>query len=370
MVSNLFLKMEKNRLLVFHTKVAPYRVDFFNYLWRNYDMTMCIDRKAVYGFLYHDIEKDYEFSYSEFTSTDGLWSTFRCVRKMIKKNKSDVVLVSECGIISLFVVICRLVSFRKFRIVSIIDDSYNMLIDDNQFTKRHEIAEKFLIPRFDEIINVEPRVAAFFQKKYGKGICFPIIRNEIKFRQQLFDALTVSSDYIKKFQLRNKKVVLFVGRFVELKNVPHIIEAVQSLDDNSVRLILVGAGPEENKYRHIADPEKVIFTGPLSGLDLYAWYNVADVLVLASTQEAFGAVTNEALMAGCKCVVSERAGSSCLIKDGINGYVINPFDVKELENKLKLLLNQVDITNKKDTVKPCMMQTTFESEINKVINVI
>lgn len=360
----------KKKLLVFHTTVAPYRVDLFNHLWRNYDMTMCIDQKAGYGALYHDIEKEYEFSYSEFKSTDGIWNTYQCVSRMIKISKPDVVLVSECGIISLFVVFCRLLSFRRFRIVSIIDDSYNMLVDDNQFTKWHERAEKFLIPRFDEIINVEPRVSDFFQERYGKGIFFPIIRDENKFRQQLTDSLPISTDYIKKYQLGGKRIVLFVGRFVELKNVPRIIESVQALDDNNVRLILVGAGPEEDKYRHIADSERVIFTGPLSGLDLYAWYNVADVLVLASTQEAFGAVTNEALMAGCKCVVSERAGSSCLIKEGINGYIINPLDVIDLENKLKLLLHQVDVTNKKDTVKPCMMQTTFEDEINKVINVI
>ena len=31
---------EKKRLLVFHTKVAPYRVDFFNRLAEHYDMFM------------------------------------------------------------------------------------------------------------------------------------------------------------------------------------------------------------------------------------------------------------------------------------------------------------------------------------------
>ena len=358
------------KLLVFHTIVAPYRVDFFNYLWKSYDMTMCIDRKEVYTSLYKDIEKKYLFNYSEFSTSKGIWSTFRYVISVIRSVKPDVVLVSECGIISIIVVLYRLLTFGKYRIVSIIDDSYNMLVDNNQFTKRHEKAEKVLIPRFDGIINVEPRVSDFFQKRYGKGIYFPIIRDEKKFRQQLIDALPISTDYIKKYQLGGKRVVLFVGRFVELKNVPRIIEAVQSLEDDSVRLVLVGAGPEEDKYRHIADTGRVFFTGPLSGLELYAWYNVADVLVLASTQEAFGAVTNEALMAGCKCVVSERAGSSCLIKDGINGYVINPLDIMELEIKLKLLLQQVDITNKKDVIKPCMMQTTFETEINKVINII
>lgn len=360
--------MYKKTLLVFHTVVAPYRVDFFNSLWQHFDMTMCIDRREDYASLYQDIEKEYHFNYSEFNTGVDLWKTIKFVLRSIKRAKPDIVFVSECGVVSLIVVLFRLISFHKYRIVSIIDDSYNMLIDSNQFTKRHEKAERVLIPCFDEIINVEPRVSDFFQRKYGKGVCFPIIRDEIKFRKELTDALPLSNEYIKKYDLSGKKVVLFVGRFVALKNVPLIIKAVQSLNNDRVKLVLVGAGPEEKKYRKIANPDTVIFAGQQSGLNLYAWYNVANILVLASSREAFGAVTNEALMAGCKCIVSERAGSSSLIKSGVNGYIFNPLDEEELYEKLNNLLDEDNTTDVEGFVKPCLMQTTFTEEFKHFLN--
>ena len=64
------------------------------------------------------------------------------------------------------------------------------------------------------------------------------------------------------------------------------------------------------------------------------WYNIANYLILSSYTEAFGAVTNEALLAGCKGIISINAGSNCLIKEGINGYIFNPSNIPELATKM------------------------------------
>lgn len=332
-------------------------------------MTMCIDRKEVYMSLYKDIEKEYFFNFSEFSTNNGVWNTFRYVINMIRRVNPDVVLVSECGLISIIVVLYRLLTFRKYRIVSIIDDSYNMLVDDNQFTKRHEMAEKLLIPFFDEVINVEPRVADYFRKRYGKGVTFPIIRIEEDFRSELSKSLPIASEYIEKFDLEKKIVILFVGRFVAIKNVVRLIKCVQSINDERIRLVLVGAGPEEKKYRKIASPI-VIFAGQQTGLELLGWYNVAHILVLPSTQEAFGAVVNEALLAGCKCLVSNRAGSSCLIVDGLNGECCDPIDDADIKNKLIHLINGTPNLKINVSVKHSLMQTTFEKEFSKILKII
>ena len=52
--------------------------------------------------------------------------------------------------------------------------------------------------------------------------------------------------------------------------------------------------------------------------------------------EAFGAVTNEALLFGCNCIVSDKAGSSCIIEQGVNGYLFNPYDADDLKKKIDL----------------------------------
>ena len=357
---------KKKRLLVFHNKIENYRVDFFNSLALYFDMYVCMN--LIYEGLYKGAEKEYKFDYCQYKSKDGYWAAFRFIVKQIKKHQPEIVLVPECGIISIIVVLYKVFARKSYRVVSMIDDSYNMLVGHNQFTTFHKYGVKFLIPHFTNIINVEPRVAEYFQKRYHKGVYFPIIRDEKRFRDDLTSAMPISNSYIEKYQLKNRKVIMYVGRFIVIKNVLSLIEAVRNLEDDDVALVLVGAGPEESSYRKAAENMNVVFAGTHSGLELYAWYNVADIFVLPSIQEPFGAVTNEALMAGCKCIVSNIAGSSCLIKDSLNGYSYNPLQNDELIEKLKILLNTIDLRKINSGVKECLMQTTFKEEFQKVIS--
>ena len=54
-----------------------------------------------------------------------------------------------------------------------------------------------------------------------------------------------------------------------------------------------------------------------------------------------GAVTGEALMAGAKVVVSRKAGSADLVREGENGFVVDPTDVDGLTERLGQLLDAV-----------------------------
>ena len=127
---------------------------------------------------------------------------------------------------------------------------------------------------------------------------------------------------------------------------------------------MVGDGPEryslENLTRELN--ANVIFTGRLEGDALNVWYNIAHVFILASYQEAFGAVTNEALLAGCYALISNKAGSSCLVEEGENGYTFSPMDVDELTDKMKRL---VELTNSVDKVvlKPNHMRVSYKEKM-------
>lgn len=85
-----------------------------------------------------------------------------------------------------------------------------MLVNNNQFTKRHARAVKAMMPLVDDVINVEPRVAAYNQQKYQKGIYFPIICNDVIAKKRLERVLPISQNYVSKYQLEGKKVLLFV----------------------------------------------------------------------------------------------------------------------------------------------------------------
>ena len=128
-------------------------------------------------------------------------------------------------------------------------------------------------------------------------------------------------------------------------------------------MVIVGDGPEKEKLERQAAESylDVIFTGRLEGDELLQWYNIAKCFVLASYQEAFGAVTNEALLAGCKGLISCKAGSQCLIEEGKNGYIFNPMDVNELAIKMKRVMDEDDTPPYCEMLRKSQMLIDYDS---------
>lgn len=363
----------KKKLLVFHPVVAPYRVDLFNYLSTFYEIKFYTFRKNLTSqkFNYENISKELKFrpivldqfyKIPYFKIRQGIFAA-------IREFSPDIVLVSECGYASIAPIIYKKIFRKHYKILSIIDDSYDMLTNNNQFSKKHEWAEKILIPYFNNIINVEPRASLYFQKKYKKGIYFPIIQDEIRVRGLYEQALPTSQQYINQYQLREKKILLFVGRLVALKNVKFLIQAFNKLNNPNVVLVIVGSGEEENVLKQISyNNPNIIFTGRLEGEALYAWYNIAELFVLPSTQEAFGAVTNEALIGGCFALVSHKAGSNCLIESGINGYIFNPYNEQEFVELLQKTIKETPLRRYPLIIRKSKMQLPFLEYVKGLIN--
>ncbi len=317
------------KLLVFHPFIAPYRIDFFNDLSANFDMTLYLEAASrdngftdIYSICselaFKPRRHKKSFRFSGHTFSLGIF-------KIIRRCKPDIVFVSEFGLTSLLTVLHRIVTRSKYKIVCLCDDSFDMVANDNDFSTIHKIMRHILPKKFDEIILVEPRIVEWYQEHFGKGIWMPIIKDDAKARKKYESLLGRSEELIKDFYLEGKTVFTFIGRFVPLKNIDRIIRAFLKSDVKNARLVLIGDGTEYEKMVKMADGHKdIIFTGRLEGDDLYPWYNIADVLILASRQEAFGAVTNEALLGGADCLVSSRCGSNCLISEGINGHLFDP----------------------------------------------
>lgn len=220
-----------------------------------------------------------------------------------------------------------------YKVVSFCDDSLDM-IRGNDFGWKHTLARR-VVPRFlDGIILHSPGVCEWYRERFGKGFFMPIISDERRVRPDLERVLPVS----ERMRPGRKPVVAFVGRLVGLKNVPILVRAFEPLHDRA-QLVIIGDGEERASLERLAP--HALFTGYLDADELLAWYNLIDVLALPSTQEAYGAVTGEALMAGAKVIVSEKAGSSDLVRDGENGFVVDPMDADAMTANLYKLLEGV-----------------------------
>lgn len=361
---------DMKKLLIFHPIIAPYRIDLFNSLAKLYHTQVCLFWRNLKDqtFDYSKIEEQFNFKPSYIVKEEmGFFKWMIAIWSKLNSSHSDIVLGSEFGISTIVIILHKFVTRSHYKIVVINDDSYDMLVNNNQFTKRHAWAVKAMIPFVDDVINVEPRVAAYNQEKYQKGIYFPIICDDVIAKKRLERVLPISHNYVKNYQLEGKKVLLFVGRLVALKNVEFALRAFIKANLDNTIFVIVGDGPEKEKLEKIAAGNPaVIFTGRIEGDELYAWYNVGQVFTLPSYKEAFGAVTNEALVAGCKVLISKDAGSNCLVRDGKNGYIIDSHHEANFIEKLKLAIYSMKLLKMPLVVKEDMMISSFEEHIKSL----
>lgn len=359
--------MNKKKLLVIHPTIAPYRIDFFNILFDSYNTRICLQYENLLSqkFDYTKISSQFHFSpiYLPESSTTALC---KAIWKQITDFKPDYILTCEFGPTSLTCLIAKWLKRSHMKIIVMTDDSLDMLAGRNDFSARHRIARKLLTPIVDEVIVTSKEVEKWYNLTYQKGIWMPIIVDDKKAAARYERLLPKSKEIAEKYNLMGQKVVLSVCRLVNLKNLHRVIDSFSKCK-TAATLVIVGDGPERSSLQeHAAKFGKdIILTGRFEGDDLYAWYNLTSVFILASFKEAFGAVTNEALLAGCRVVISNKAGSSCLVTDD-NGELVNPYDEGEISNAINRQLSLVEIPEL-TTARRSLMPITFEERINVLL---
>jgi len=202
---------------------------------------------------------------------------------------------------------------------------------------------------------------------------FPIIQKEERLLSIINDAHSVSKEYIRRYNLKEKNILLFVGRLVEVKNLKFLLEVYSRylVKNKEGVLILVGDGQKRFELIRLAEQLKisdhVIFAGRYEHKELYAWFKVADYFILPSTWEPFGAVVNESLIAGVPVICSNLAGAACLITDK-NGVVFNPYDKEELLTIFCDVLSKKQNSVKDGTNHFSLMPFTFHQKVDELIS--
>lgn len=145
----------------------------------------------------------------------------------------------------------------------------------------------------------------------------------------------INKPFYESLQREYKKRFLYIGRLSKVKNIEILIKIFNDLPKYS--LTIVGSGEEKEHLKLIAR-RNIIFKDPIENKKLKNEFLNNDILILSSISESWGLVVEEALYFGLPVVISENCGASELIKNGFNGYVINPND----ENFIKDTILHID----------------------------
>ena len=152
-----------------------------------------------------------------------------------------------------------------------------------------------------------------------------------------------------KYKLQHNKLLLFVGRFVPLKNLPFLLKTFAAIgkENRRVSLMMVGEGPLDGKIKRLSRKlklsKRVIFTGKIANEELPQYYSAADIFVMPSVYDNFPNSILEAMSCGLPIVATKVGGISMQVKDGENGFLVESSNIKQFKETIITLLDNNSI---------------------------
>ena len=143
--------------------------------------------------------------------------------------------------------------------------------------------------------------------------------------------------------------LLYIGRFEKRRNIPFIFEVFSAVLKNHVpaTLYMIGTGEKEYveacwKYaEEIGVRNHIVYQERMEQKYLSHIYNLTDFFLLPTEYEIFGMVLLEAMYYRTVVLTTNNGGSSTLIKNGENGYILDEQDSRAWANILVDLASNI-----------------------------
>ncbi len=227
---------------------------------------------------------------------------------------------------------------------------------------------KYFFKKVDHVINQSQNMQEDLVKLYPNlDSCSSIIYNPIS---------TYIGEYINKNNLtkiKKKNYLLCVGRLEPVKAIHYAIEGFAGIANQfpNLRLKIVGKGILEGELKQKAIDfsisNKVDFEGFQK--DIIPYYLYAKATILTSQYEGYPNVLLESIAMNTPVVAFDcPGGTSEIVKNGFNGYLVNNKDIDDLKNKLaNIMLKDLNNNYLKNSIKDNQIDQVFKN-YEKLLN--
>ncbi|MDO8574878.1 MAG: glycosyltransferase family 4 protein [bacterium] len=165
------------------------------------------------------------------------------------------------------------------------------------------------------------------------------------------------SDINKIADLRNKyskPIIISIGVLRLAKGFKYLIDAFKKIKEkfNDATLIIIGDGPDRIELKkHAQSIDGINFLGRQDNDRVIEYLKAADIFVLASIfmegdREGTSNSIMEAMAAGLPVVATKVGGNSYLVKEGINGLLVEDKNSDELAEAVIKLIDNPEIREK------------------------
>ena len=352
-----------SRIVLITNIPAPYRVDLFYFMQKN------IDKHQFYIVYTSRSEANREWKIDERKLLNSVVLESKIITikgkmdnryihlpanigRELDKIKPDVVIAWEYNLAAVESLIWCKIKHKKF--IHLTDGT---LYSERNINKLQKYLRKFIISYSDAYIASSTKA-----------------KEKIKFwganEEKIFiSLLTVDINLFMRNEIKpsQENRIVYVGSFVPRKGLDLLINAIPYINCD-IKLDIVGNGSvdEINKLKEKANAlnvsNKITWCGFITGEELSQKYAESKVFVLPTREDCFGLVLLEAFCAKRAIVASQYAdGAYDIVENGINGYIVDPNDPKELGEAITKALNQ-------DIQKGALNNNTEKFEFSSVIN--
>ncbi len=197
----------------------------------------------------------------------------------------------------------------------------------------------------------------------------------------------IISKYLKKFRIPlDKPLITQISRFDKWKDPEGVIEVFKLVrKEIDCRLVLCGNmaadDPEgyqiyervRRKAKRLIEKKDVILITSENNILVNALQRSSAVIIQKSIKEGFGLTVTEALWKGTPVVASNVGGISLQIKDGENGFLVDPYDTRGFADRIISILQNPEIAEKtgkagKEVVRRNFLITKLLSDYLDLLN--
>lgn len=145
---------------------------------------------------------------------------------------------------------------------------------------------------------------------------------------------------------KKRDSILWCGRLIDWKHPELAIEVAKRLkaDGFDFTLDIVGTGTMEGEIADMIEKnglsDRVFMRGAMPPEKVREYMEQSEIFLFTSDrQEGWGAVLNESMNSACAVVASDSIGSvPFVVKNNVNGYIYNDYDIDDLYYKVRGLL--------------------------------
>jgi len=215
--------------------------------------------------------------------------------------------------------------------------------------------EKVILRDMKWVYCVSREGLEFYRRRFPewkeKFTFLPTGLNRHIFYRRTSDRIQVLRDH---FCARNRlsprvQLILFVGRFVEPKNFPLLINTFRICHrhDNNLKLILIGEGPLERTISSLIRKhnlrDEVLLLGRRDQEEIARIANFCAVYISTSAFEGMPISLLEVMNCGLPAVVTDAGEMGNVVEDGFSGRVVPTDDPEKLAEAVEEVIARPDL---------------------------